>query len=141
MNHRLAYAGTLPFLACALLPLIGVKAIPPIGALDFIAAVYALTIVSFMAGVHWGTALYQPPTEWPVNLLLSSNVVTITVWLAFLVTTPDITLITGILAFLYLLWIDHHLYRRCLITDDYWQTRRRVTALVVIALLLTVAIP
>jgi Protein of unknown function (DUF3429) len=55
----LTYAGALPFVACALIPLFGVSSIKLIGSFDYIAAVYALTIVSFMAGVHWGTVLYQ----------------------------------------------------------------------------------
>ena len=64
-------------MACALLPLLGVSSIKLIGSVDYIAAIYALTIVSFMAGVHWGMALDQQRPEWPVNLFLSSNAVTI----------------------------------------------------------------
>ena len=55
-------------MACALMSLLGVSSIKLIGSVDYIAAVYALTIVSFMAGVHWGMALDQQRTEWPVNL-------------------------------------------------------------------------
>jgi hypothetical protein len=139
MTRRLAYAGALPFLACALLPWLGVDAIPPLGALNNIAALYTLAIVSFMAGAHWGIALYQPSIAEPIHLFLSSNAVTITIWLAFLVTTPDITLLIGVLAFLYLLWIDYRLYRMHRITADYWQTRCHVTAGVVISLLLIIA--
>ncbi|MCK7577283.1 MAG: hypothetical protein MZV65_16550 [Chromatiales bacterium] len=43
-------------MACALLPLLGVSSIKLMGSVDYIAAVYALAIVSFMAGAHWGTA-------------------------------------------------------------------------------------
>ena len=136
----LTYAGTLPFVACALIPLFGVSSITLIGSFDYIAAVYALTIVSFMAGVHWGTALYQQPIEFPVNLFLSSNAVTILAWLAFLTTTPNITLIICTLAFLYLLLVDYHLYCRNLLTAHYFKTRRNVTALVVISLLLIIGI-
>ena len=136
----LTYAGALPFIACALLPLIGVSAIQRIGSVDYIAAVYALTIVSFMAGVHWGMALDPQRTEWPVNLFLSSNAVTIMAWLALLTTTPKITLIMGILAFLYLLWVDYRLYSLKLLTAHYFQTRRHVTALVVLSLLMIVGI-
>ncbi|MFO7642382.1 MAG: hypothetical protein R6X17_14310, partial [Candidatus Competibacteraceae bacterium] len=49
----LTYAGALPFIASALLPLIGVSSIKAFGFVVYIAAVYALTIVSFMDGVHW----------------------------------------------------------------------------------------
>jgi hypothetical protein len=136
----LTYAGALPFTAFALLPLLGVSAIQRIGSVDYIAAVYALTIVSFMAGVHWGMALDPQRTEWPVNLFLSSNAVTIMAWLVFLSTTPKITLIIGILAFLYLLWVDYRLYSLNMLTAHYLQTRRRVTALVVLSLLMIVGI-
>ena len=134
----LTYAGALPFMACALLPLLGGSSIKLIGSVDYIAAVYALTIVSFMAGVHWGIALDQQRTELPVNLFLSSNTVTIMAWLALLTTTPQITLIMGILAFLYLLWVDERLYSLKLLTAHYFQTRCHVTALVVLSLLMIV---
>ena len=136
----LTYAGALPFMACALMTLLGVSSIKLIGSVDYIAAAYALTIVSFMAGVHWGMALDQQRTEWPVNPFLSSNAVTIMAWLAFLTTTPKITLIICILAFLYLLWVDYRLYSLNLLTTHYFQTRRHVTALVVLSLLLMVGI-
>ena len=60
-------------MACALLHLLGVSSIKLIGSVDYIAAVYALTIVSFMAGVHWGIALDPQRTAWPVNLFLSNR--------------------------------------------------------------------
>lgn len=136
----LTYAGALPFMACALMALLGMSSIKLIGSVDYIAAVYALTIVSFMAGVHWGMALDPQQIKLPINLFLSSNAVTIMAWLAFLITTPKITLIIGILAFLYLLWVDYRLYSLNLLTAHYFQTRRHVTALVVLSLLMVVGI-
>lgn len=136
----LTYAGALPFIACALLPLLGVRSFGPLGSVAFIAAVYALVIVSFMAGVHWGTALYRPRPEGPVNLFLSSNAVTIAIWLVFLTATPKIALLASILAFLFLLWVDYRLHSIDLLTAHYLQTRRNVTVLVVVSLLWVIGI-
>jgi len=139
LNHLLAYAGALPFLACALLALVGVDSIRFVGAVDHLAAGYALAIVAFLSGVHWGMALNQPPESGSVHLFLSSNGVTIAAWLSFVIAAPRITLGVCILAFLYLLRIDYRLYRLNRLTADYFQTRRNVTAVVVLALALIMA--
>ena len=142
-NHPLAavlaYAGTLPFAACAVLLAAGVPDLPALGSWAAIAAGYGLAIASFMAGVHWGTYLHRAP-DLPLNLLLTSNAITVAVWLAFVFAPVTVSLtITG-LAFLALLLIDYRLAGAGSITQAYVVLRRNVTLVVVTLLALTVGL-
>lgn len=65
----LTYAGTLPFIACAILLFVNVQGLPLLGSLTDIAAAYALVIVSFMAGTHWGSYLVSQEAS-PFNLFV-----------------------------------------------------------------------
>ena len=140
-NNRLyavlAYSGTLPFAACALLLAARVPAIAGSGSWAEIAAGYGLAIASFMAGVHWGTYLHQPPGG-PLNLLLTSNAITIAVWIAFVFAPVAVSLTVTGFAFLLLLAVDYQLAGAGLITPAYLALRRTVTFVVVAMLSLTV---
>jgi len=132
----LTYAGTLPFISCAILPYANLPNLPFLGSFDRIAAVYALVIVSFMAGTHWGNYLVMED-ESPINLFLSSNVVAIVAWLVFLSTGIEATLWVSVIAFLFLLWVDHKLFKANLITRYYFIIRCNATVIVVVSLLIT----
>ncbi len=132
----LAYAGAMPFIACAVLPWLGVPVIAAIGSCAYIAATYGVAIVSFMAGIHWGTYLYQADSL-PVNLLLTSNAITVAVWLAFILSPVAVSLGVVAAAFLLLLAVDFRLARAGLLTRDYLRTRRNVTVIVIVMLMLT----
>ena len=145
-NNRLyvllAYAGILPFAACALLTAAGVPAIEGLAGWAEIAAGYGLAIAAFMAGVHWGTYIYKSQDEpgVPLNLLVTSNVITVAVWLAYALTPVSVSIaVTGV-AFMLLLLVDHRLAGAGLITPAYWQLRRNVTLLVVALLVMTAAL-
>lgn len=133
----LAYAGALPFIACAVLPWIGMPDVAGIGNYADIAAIYGVAIASFMAGVHWGTFLYQAGSV-PVNLLLTSNAITVAVWLSFVLAPAAVSLAVIAAAFLLLLAVDFRLARAGLLTTDYLRTRRNVTLIVLGALMLTI---
>lgn len=140
-NNRLyavlAYSGTLPFAACVILLAISVPAFATIGSWASIAAGYGLAIAAFMAGIHWGTYLHQPEGA-PLNLLLSSNAITVAVWLTFAFASAAVSLtITG-LAFVFLLLIDYRLANAGIISRAYLGLRRNVTLVVVTLLALTV---
>jgi hypothetical protein len=143
IDHRLyaplAYAGALPFAACAILTAVGVPGIAGIGSWADIAAGYGLAIVSFMAGVHWGTYLYHSSNV-PLNLLVTSNAITVAVWLAFVLMPVAATLGVMALAFLLLLGVDYRLAGAGLITPTYLALRRNVTLIVVAMLAVTVAL-
>lgn len=129
----LTYAGALPFIACAVLPLLGYDALPNVGRYDLIAEVYGLAIASFVAGSHWGTYLYNRDVS-PTNLFVTSNVVVLSCFFAFLLTGVAITVFTLILAFAYLLFVDYTLYKVKVTTEYYFTMRLRVTLLVVASL-------
>ena len=52
----LAAAGAIPFFIGAFAPVLGVELITRRGDVEGAVLAYGLTIASFMAGVHWGTA-------------------------------------------------------------------------------------
>jgi len=135
----LAYAGTLPFAACAILPIVGIPGIAGVGSCAQIAAGYGLAITSFMAGVHWGTHLYRSPGI-PVNLMVTSNAITVVVWLAFALAPATVSIAVTGSAFLLLLAIDYRLANAGLITKAYLALRRNVTFIVAALLALTVAL-
>jgi hypothetical protein len=128
----LTLAGATPFAVPALLYLFGINQLPLLGALQPIVASYGLVILSFMAGVHWGQVIHQ--ARWH-QLLIISNVITLSGWFAFL--TANITLLWCVLmlGFVALLLVDRRLLAADLITQVYWQLRVLVTAIVVASLL------
>lgn len=134
MYATLAYAGTLPFAACAMLLLAGINEIAGIAGCAEIAAGYGLAIVSFMAGVHWGTHLYRGH-ETSLNLLIISNAITVVVWLAFVFAPVTASLLTTGLAFLLLLLVDYRLAGSGIITPGYLTLRRNVTTIVIVLLI------
>lgn len=133
----LAYFGALPFVACAVLPWLGMPVIPGIGECAYISATYGVAIASFMAGIHWGTFLYRSGSL-PVNLLLTSNVITLAVWFAFLLAPITVSLAVNAAAFFALLVIDYQLAKAGLISKAYLAIRRNVTSVVIVSLLATI---
>jgi hypothetical protein len=130
----LAMAGVTPFVACAVLPLVGIESIPGFGDLDRLAATYGLAIVSFLTGIHWATQIYEPQ-ESPFNLLLVSNVVFLLAWFAFVLGDLQIALGAQLIALLVLLGIDRWLYTTGLITRHYLNVRSVATTLAAVSLL------
>lgn len=130
----LALAGVTPFLACALLPVMGVDSIESLGALDRVAAMYGLAIVSFLTGIHWATQIYAPQ-ETPFNLLLVSNVVFLVALFALLLGSIAFALGTQAVLLIALLGIDRRLYSAGLITPHYLRVRTVATVLAAISLL------
>jgi hypothetical protein len=130
----LMLAGTIPFLACALLPVAGIDAIGRLGPLDELAALYGVAILSFLTGTHWAAQLYQRATL-PINLFIGSNVVFLAVLAAFVVSSLKWALATQLIAFPLLLVLDYHLLQRGLITQHYLGMRFIATALACFSLL------
>lgn len=133
----LAYAGTLPFLACAAASIIRPELPVPLSPIA-ISAAWALTICAFMAGVHWGQFLAGTDRPGP-TLLVTSNVIAITGWLAFLLLPGSASLVVFAGLFVVLLAIDAWLRKAGHIEQHYWVTRMGVTAIVGASLLVTAA--
>ena len=134
--QRLAYAGTLPFIACASLIALDLPTAAGIDYLSDALSSYGLLIVSFMSGIHWGTYLYKHE-QCPLNLLIISNLITLSCWLCFVSGQTPLILSSQLCAFLVLLYVDFVLQKNQIISKDYFNTRRYVTAIVISMLGLT----
>jgi hypothetical protein len=130
----LALAGTVPFLACALLPLLGIVEIPILGALDLLAGTYGLAIICFLAGAHWGTYLSGQSAS-SLNLFVISNAIFLAVWFAFIGASLAWALAVQVIAFLLLLFIDQRLKASGVVTAHYFRIRSVATAIAVVSLL------
>ena len=133
------YAGTLPFLACVLMLYTGINELGLLGDINQLASIYALIIVSFIAGIHLGTYLFYN-TQTPKFLFIVSNIVAALVWLTALSTSSFITFLIPCLAFTYLLFVDYLLRREKFISLTYFSSRVIVTLISVIALLFTASV-
>jgi hypothetical protein len=134
----LALAGTLPFIASALLPLLGHDSLPHLGPLDQVVASYGLAIVCFLAGAHWGVYLSGRSTG-SLNLFIISNVIFLAVWFAYVGAGIKIAIGIQVAAFLALLFIDLRLKNSDVISAAYFQVRMMATMIAVVSLLVVVA--
>lgn len=131
----LALAGTAPFVACALLPIIGIRAIPPLGSLDAIASTYGLAIVCFVAGTHWGQFLSGRSAN-SLNLFVISNIIFLITWFGFIGPSLEWAIAIQIAAFLALLSIDHRMQANSVISAHYFGIRAVATSIATVSLLL-----
>ncbi len=140
LYKTLAYAGAIPFVACAVAAVSGFPVPEPPGPVERLAASYGLTIVSFMAGVLWGVYLTQKGAV-PGHPFLASNAVALMAWAAFLAGPPKLAL--GVMAalFAYLLYVDYAICRHGVLTEHYFRLRRNVTAIVILSLVVLVLAP
>ena len=130
-------AGVLPFVACAVLPLLGIREVPPFGELHLLISSYGLAIVSFLAGTHWAMQL-AAPEKTPFDLLIASNAVFLAAWIAYVLADPPRALLTHAIALVALLVIDYRLYAAQLTNRRYWRTRSAATLVAATSLLLSV---
>jgi Protein of unknown function (DUF3429) len=129
----LPYAGTLPFVVGALSNLS--STLPTIIYLTLFMDVqhlvlsYGLLIVSFLAGVQWGQ--YLSGLRPRINLLVSSNVVALVAWVAYIRLQPFYLCFVFAALFALLYAIDTQLN----LALEYLRTRRNVTIIVCVSLL------
>jgi hypothetical protein len=98
-----------------------------------VASSYGLAIICFLAGAHWATYLLRRD-DIRTNLFISSNVVFLFVWIAFVVTKIAWVLSAQLVAFIVLLLIDYRLLQTGVLSADYFRVRSIATALAVISL-------
>ena len=91
-----------------------------------------------MAGVLGGVMLSaRDNAAFRQANFLISNVITLAPWLVYLMMPDSSTfLLVTAFAFLWLLVIDKQLYQQQLITKNYYQARKNVSAVVVLSLLI-----
>jgi hypothetical protein len=128
----LPIAGVIPFVGGALVLLFGMTTIFSLPVQTIVLS-YALLIVSFMAGVHWGQYLSGVRTR--VDLLVSSNVVALAAWFGFLLLPKLYFCLLLIVLFIVLNSIDGHLHEQGAIDARYKQVRTLVTAAACVSLL------
>jgi len=133
------YAGALPFIACAMMLYSGIDTLEGFGSVSNISAVFALIIVSFIAGLHLGTYLFYR-TQTPKPLFIISNIIAAIAWISLLVANVKIAIAILIFAFIYLLLVDYLLKRELFISKSYFNTRLIVTLITTGSLLLTSSI-
>ena len=129
-NVSLMYAGTIPFVLCALCLMTNIMQLPLLGLVEKILSAYGLVILSFLAGSHWGQNINNT-----TFLSLLSNVIVIAIWLGFLTLGFKMLITMFIATFLTLLIIDNHLFRKGLITYPYFHARCLASAIVIISLM------
>jgi hypothetical protein len=134
LTRILAFAGAFPFVAAAILLVEGSSAPELLAWVRTAVTAYALIILSFMAGTHWGQALGGVQSR--VNLFLASNAVALAGWFAFLLLEPRLFFAVVAVLFAALLMIDRGLAAEGLIPPGYAGTRTVVTALVIVSLAL-----
>ena len=134
----LALAGTIPFIAGALLPLLGYDSLPYLGPLDQLVASYGLAIVCFLAGAHWGTYLSGRSTG-SLNLFVISNAIFLAVWFAYVGASVNMAIGIQIAAFLTLLFIDLRLSISGVTSPTYFRVRKVATLIAIVSLLIVIA--
>jgi hypothetical protein len=137
LSQGLVYAGSLPFLTCALLAWIGT--VPGVPDVDPIAVAigYGAVIASFIAGIHWAVHLFAGARGGD-NLLVASNAVALVAWGALLIGGAwGLALLIACFAVLFVL--DRRLRRRGIWPAWFFRLRRNITAIVSAALLATLA--
>jgi hypothetical protein len=134
----LALAGTIPFIASALLPVLGHYSLPYLGPLDQLVASYGLAIICFLAGAHWGTYL-SGRAAGSLNLFVISNVIFLAVWFAYVGAGVKTAIVIQIVAFLILLFIDLRLRTGDVISAKYLRVRTGATMIAVASLLVVIA--
>ncbi len=132
----LTYAGMIPFLICAVLFIFKIQMIPILGLVQKIIGVYGLVIASFMTGVHWGQHL-ERSDKWSIYLPVTSNIISVLLWLLYLILPFKCLLIAIAISFIVLLYIDKKLFQDRLITRKYFYTRCIATMIVILALLIS----
>ena len=90
---------------------------------------YAFAIGSFVCGSHWGIYLIKSSS---INLLITSNICTLALWVAFLY-LKNYELFFSII-FSLLLLIDFLLYKSSIISINYFSIRIIITLIVVLCL-------
>lgn len=134
----LTLTGATPFVAAAVLPLLGFPTIAPFGDLVNVALSYGLAIICFLAGIHWATYLYDHD-QTPGNLFLASNLVVLGVWIPYLFAPVPVVAVCMIAAFLALWLIDLRLRQLEVIDAHYLAVRSTATALAVLSLAIVAA--
>ena len=133
----LAYSGAIPFIFCAISLWSNTESIPFLGSVEKLLSAYGLLISSFLAGAHWGQHLNLQVGSLRHTLAILSNVVAISLWIAYLVLPFNILIMVFAGVFTALLFIDYRLFQLKVITPHYFRTRCLVSTIVIASLIIS----
>ena len=141
-SRWLAYAGTLPFIYCALAawslaPFVDLLPIDT----NYLITSYAVIILSFLAGMHWIYALEaerkEHSTKRAIFLLLNANLIALWAWGMWGLSDTVYADFGLAFAFTWMLWLDAIEITPAKHDATFWQLRRHATTIAISALLLT----
>lgn len=129
--NSLVFAGALPFIALLLLHFLPL--LPGFGAMRLFDA-YALVILSFLCGSHWGAGITGSGRLAPVFFVVT-NVLVLLLWLTQQLLSSTVFHLLVLLELALLLALDHWLRRVGLLPSWYIATRIRITVIVALCML------
>jgi hypothetical protein len=129
----LTFLGSLPFIMLAMLSVFPLK-LTSMYDLDFIASIYSLVIICFIAGSHWGIFLKKSSAR--LNLFLLSNAITLIIFFGFLILTTLYFILLSVIIFIFLFLIDFYIFKKNMTSIEYLKIRFFVTTLVILSLLI-----
>lgn len=130
----LTYLGAIPFLVAALCSFLGLNELPYLGHTQPLLYSYATIIASFMAGTHWGYVIRSNSTY---NLILFASVITVLILWILWSSIRTLAYPLFLVPIYSLLWgLDYLLLKHKYEDGSYFKMRTRVTALVIVSLLI-----
>ena len=105
---------------------------------NYILAIYSLSIISFICGSHWG--IFLTNNNLKVNLFFLSNFLTISSFFGILFLITNYFFLLQILILIALLLIDYYTYKQNITQKKYFYFRVLITTLVVVCLIIPVII-
>tara|TARA_B100001057_G_scaffold497731_1_gene602689 strand:+ start:2790 stop:3218 length:429 start_codon:yes stop_codon:yes gene_type:complete len=142
MNKKnLAYIlislGSVPFIFFAFLRMLSYEKFFHLD-INYIIAIYSLSIISFICGSHWG--IFLTNSKLKINLFFLSNFLTISSFIGILFLTINYFFLLQILILTILLLIDFYIYRQNITQKKYYYFRILITTLVTGCLIIPVII-
>ena len=132
----LILAGLIPFVGLTFFLVFGITVLPALGSTVQVLGLYSLMIAVFISGSHWGQHLTLDD-NWAVFLPITSNLITVILWLVILACSFTVITFTFVIAFVILLGIDYKLLKTGHISGHYFRMRCVVTAIVCLMLVIT----
>ncbi len=102
-----------------------------------VAHTYGAVIVAFLAGIQWGVSMNQPSNR---QYFIISNVLALMAWISLFAFASFNGIVVILLAFVFALLVDRHAYQAGIISAWFWQLRVRISAVVMLSLLLLLII-
>lgn len=137
--------GTLPFIACALLMILGMNDLSNLHSFmpttSMIAHSYGVIILCFVVGMQWGLILPKTSHQddeaikkHASRLLIITNILALIAWLSMMVPNAFMGLFICMVCFIASLYLDYRCKKLSLICGHVFKRRIRVTSVVVICL-------